>query len=78
DESVHFVGDLFCHDYHCRVVYVPSRRDPSAFMRDVHALHPRWVGVERGSGSESALRRTGAEFLFQTPDSGMAMYRMPR
>ncbi len=77
DESVHFMGDLFCHDYHCRVVYVPSRRDPNAFMRDVSALHPRWVGVEHGSGSEAALRRAGGEYLFVTPDSGMAMWRMP-
>jgi hypothetical protein len=78
DESVHFLGDLYSHDYDHRVVYVPSSGDPRDFVRRVQALRARWVGVRSGSAAEQALRATGAEYLFQTPDSYMVMYRMPR
>jgi hypothetical protein len=34
--------------------------------------------VQAGTPHEAALRGVGAEYLFQTPDSTMVMYRMPK
>lgn len=78
DQSVHFISDLFSHDYRTRVVYVPSDGDPQAFVHRVRSLNARWVGVQVDTPAERALQAAGAEYLFQTPLSTMAMYRMPR
>lgn len=78
DEGVHFLNDLFNHDWSSEVVFVSSRTPVDAYMRRIRALDARWVGVSRGAPAEAALIAAGAEFLFQTPFSEMAMYRMPR
>ncbi|MEZ4411124.1 MAG: hypothetical protein R3A52_32280 [Polyangiales bacterium] len=78
DEGVHFLNDLFNHDFSSRVLYVSTRQPVAQYLARIHALRPRWVGVTRGTAAERALIDEGAEFLFQTPDSPMAMYRMPR
>lgn len=77
DEGVHFLNDLFNHDFSSRVEFVSSRQPVERYLQRIRALRPRWVGVTRGSAAEAALIDVGAEFLFQTPDSPMAMYRMP-
>jgi hypothetical protein len=77
DQSVYFLGELFTRDYRTRVEYVPSE-DVAAWQARIEALKPRWVGVARGSAAEQVLVQRGAQFLFQTPVSPMALYRMPR
>lgn len=74
DESVHFLQDLFNHDYSTRVIYVSSA-NPAAFVARVRALRARWVGVANGSAAARALAAQGAEFLFVAPFSNMAVYR---
>jgi hypothetical protein len=78
DESVHFLGELWNHDLDARVVYVSSTGTPEAYMARLRELHAKWVGIKAGSAHETALQAAGAEFLFQTPDSTMMMYRMPK
>lgn len=77
DEGVHFLNDLFNHDFGPRVEFVSNRLPPAAYLARIRALRAKWVGVTRGTAAEQALVEAGAEFLFQTPDSPMAMYRMP-
>ncbi len=77
DEGVHFLGELFNHDYSSTVLFVSSRGDPTAYLRRLVAMRARWVGVTGGSAAEGALRAHGAEYIFSTPDSPMAVYRMP-
>lgn len=76
DEGVHFLNDLFNHDFDARVVFVSSRTAPEPYVARIRALRPKWVGVTRGTAAEQALVGLGGEFLFQTPDSPMAMYRL--
>jgi len=78
DEGVHFLNDLFNHDFGPRVEFVSSRVPAEQYLRRVRSLRAKWVGVTRGTAAEQALITAGATFLFQTPDSPMAMYRMPR
>lgn len=75
DESVNFLGDLFSPDYRTRVEYVPSA-NVEQFLARIDQLKPRWVGVQRGTRAEAALRQRGAEFLFVAPRSPMALYRV--
>lgn len=77
DESVHFLGELWNHDFDARVVFVSQTLAPEAYMARLRALRAKWVGVQSGSANEAALRTAGAEFLFETPDSSMVMYRLP-
>lgn len=77
DEGVHFLGDLWSHDYDHRVVFVSSAGDPEAYVRRLRAMRAKWVGVTVGTPAEAALRAAGATWLFHTPDSPMAMFRMP-
>ncbi len=74
DESVHFLQDLFNHDYSHRVVYVSSA-NPQRFVQRVRAMRARWVGVGNGSPAAHLLAEGGAEFLFVAPFSNMAVYR---
>jgi hypothetical protein len=74
DESVHFLQDLFNHDYSHRVVYVSSA-NPQRFVQRVRAMRARWVGVGNGSPAAHLLAQDGAEFLFVAPFSNMAVYR---
>ncbi len=76
DEGVHFLNDLFNHDFGARVEFVSTRQPTPRFLARVRQLRAKWVGVTRGSLAEQALRDAGGEYLFQTPDSPMAMYRM--
>jgi hypothetical protein len=75
DESVHFMQDLFNHDYATRVLYVSSA-DTNRFMARVRGLRARWVGVANGSASSRAVADAGGEFLFVAPFSNMAVYRL--
>ena len=77
DEGVHFLGDLWSHDYDHRVVFVSSAGDPEAYVRRLRAMRAKWVGVTVGTPAEAALRAAGARWLFHTPDSPMAMFRRP-
>ena len=76
DEGVHFLNDLFNHDFGPRVEFVSSRLTPAQYIARLRALRAKWVGVTRGTAAEQALVEAGGEFLFQTPDSPMAMYRL--
>ncbi len=76
DEGVHFLNDLFNHDFGPRVEFVSNRLTPAQYIARLRALRAKWVGVTRGTAAEQALVEAGGEFLFQTPDSPMAMYRL--
>lgn len=75
DESVHFLQDLFNHDYGTRVLYVSSA-NPTRFLAQVRSLRARWVGVAQGSPAASSLAAQGATLLFVAPFSNMAVYRV--
>lgn len=75
DESVHFLQDLFNHDYSNRVVFVSSR-DPARFLSRVRALRAKWVGVAHGSPAAQAVADAGGRLLFVAPFSNMAVYRL--
>ncbi len=77
DESVHFLGDLFNHNYDSRVTFVSSAGDPSAYVQRLRRLRARWVGVTGGSPAERVVREAGGEFLFTAPDSSLNVHRMP-
>lgn len=77
DEGVHFLAELWSHDYDHRVEFVSSQGDPQRYLARLRGMRAKWVGVTVGTPAEAALREAGATWLFHTPDSPMAMYRMP-
>jgi len=76
DESVHFLGDLWNHDFSNRVLFVSSEGNPRTYVDRLRHVHARWAGVSQGSAAEMVLRTSGAEYLFRAPDSSMVVYRL--
>ena len=76
DEGVFFPQEVFTHDYHTVVRYVPSGGDAEAFLAEVRALGARWVLVRPRAAIERGLRDLGGRLVF-TPSGTVHIYELP-
>ena len=76
DDSVDFPEELFTHDYHTVVRYVPSDQAPGDFCAKVRALDARWVVVRADQAIAQALVAAGGRLAF-SPAANVRIYAMP-
>jgi hypothetical protein len=76
DDSVSFIGQLWRSDWQNRVLYLPLKGDPAAWLARLDQEQVRWAAVGRGA-PERALQAAGWVRLYPCVSEGCMVWVRP-